>query len=58
MLYRHQMTGKRVYTSTYPRAQMPQAKPYQMAFPPPVSSPTLPVALQSSITSNREFKEI
>jgi hypothetical protein len=62
--YREQ-GGSQIYTisrmwqdGTYARVQIPRAKTHQMVFRPLGPSPTLPVALQSVITSNREHKEI
>jgi hypothetical protein len=62
--YREQ-GGSQTYTlsrmwqdGTYARVQIPRGKTHQMVFRPLSPSPTLPVALQSAITSNRESKEI
>jgi hypothetical protein len=50
--------GSTTYHGTYARVHIPQNKPQKMAFPPPSPSPTLSVALQDDVTSNRESKEI
>jgi hypothetical protein len=50
--------GSTTYHGTYARVHTPQTKPHQMAFRPPSPSSTLSVALQQSVTSNRESKEI